>query len=412
MKGINSKLIHGDLTKVNPDPHRCLKTPVYEAASFDFDSAEAVEAAFMGRSDAFMYTRVSNPTVRELETRLMLLSGSKSGMCTSSGMAAISTVILSVCGTGNNIITSQFLFGNTFSFFTRTIKQFGIESRMADFQDDADIISKIDTNTRAIFLEVITNPQLIVYDFDKIAKIAKERNILLIVDNSVLTPYIFNSGKTGADIEIFSTTKFISGGATSIGGAIMTFESEKWAFVPRLKDDFANLPREKFYKKLYKEVYKNLGVCLSPNSAWLQLLGLETLGLRIERICDSALQVAAWLEQQAEVSSVNYASLKSSEYHEFAGKYMQNRAGCLIGLELESKEACYKFMNALKMVRRGTNFCDNKSMIIHPASTIFSDFSTDEKVFMQVGEGLLRLSVGLEEVEDIIDDLAQALSQI
>jgi len=412
MKHISSKLIHG-----NPDPlsqlnHRSLKIPVYETASYDFETAEQVEAAFRGESDAYTYSRITNPTVRELESRLCLLSEAEQCLCVSSGMAAIANVLLTLCQCGDNIITSRYLFGNTYSLFTKTLASFGIETRFANPEVPSSLEQFIDSKTRAVFVETISNPQLIVFDIPSIAVITSKHNIPLIVDNSVLTPYLFRCRDYQVDIEVLSTTKFISGGATSIGGAILTYPSGKWASIPKLNSDFQKFGNQAFYKRLYKEVYRNTGGCLSPNSAYLQLLGLETLPLRIDRISNNALTIAHYLNHHPLVKHVNYAMLPNSTYHKLASALYNNQAGCLVAFELESKAQCYRFMNGLKMIRRGTNFCDNKSMIIHPASTIYCDYNDQDLEQMKISTGMMRLSVGLEDPEDIQNDLESAFKEV
>ncbi len=410
MQHISSRLIHGLPDSQASDFNRSLKTPIYESASFDFETAEDAEKAFTGETDAFAYSRISNPTVTELQNRLKLFSNAEQCLCVSSGMAAISNVFLTLCSTGDNIITSQYLFGNTLSFFAKTIRSFGIEARFSNLEAPQSILDNIDEHTRAIFLELPTNPQLIFFDVPAIAKIAREKRIPLIVDNTVLTPYLFPCQQYGVDIEIFSNTKFVSGGATSIGGTVLVYGSDKWAHNPKLAVDYEKFGQDAFFKRLYKEVYRNIGACLSPNNAYLQLLGLETITLRIDRIMDNTLEMARFLQNQPKVLKVRYGALENDPGYAMAMELTKGKAGCLISLELENKAACYLFMNALQMIRRGTNFCDNKSMIIHPASTIYWDFSPEDKQRMQISEGLLRLSVGLEAIEDIKSDIQQALS--
>jgi O-acetylhomoserine (thiol)-lyase len=412
MEHISSKLIHGNVDQTDAKNFRSLKTPIYNTASYDFESSEQVEAAFRGELDAFVYSRITNPTVSELESRLKLLSGAEQCLCVSSGMAAISNVFLSLCNTGDNIITSRYLFGNTYSFFAKTLKSLGIEARFIGMENPNELEGQIDSNTRAIFLETISNPQLIVFDLPAVSDIAAKHNIPLIVDNSALTPYIIQCKNYKVDVEVFSTTKFISGGATSIGGAILTYPSEKWSTIPKLQPEFDSFGNQAFYKKLFKEIYRNFGGCLSPNSAYLQLLGLETLTLRIDKISDNALKTAHYLKSNPLVTNVNYAMLPDSPYHALTLSILNSKAGCLIGFELESKEHCFAFMNALKMVRRGTNFCDNKSMVIHPASTIYCDFNAEDKRQIKISDGLIRLAVGLEDIEDIIADIEQALKAV
>ncbi|ASB47792.1 PLP-dependent transferase [Alkalitalea saponilacus] len=411
MRHITSKLIHGSSGKEDQQ-YRSLKTPIYQTASYDFESAEDAEKAFRGESEAYIYSRIGNPTVTELEKRLALFSNADNALCVSSGMAAVSNVFLTLCSSGDNIITSPYLFGNTWSFFAKTLKEFNVEVRFVDLENPEEIERNIDRNTRAIFMEVLTNPQLIVYDFEAISHIASDKNIPLIADNSVLTPYIFESKNLGVDIEIFSNTKFISGGATSIGGTILCYPSDKWAAVPKLAEQYDKFGQQAFYKRMHKEIYRNTGACLSPNSAFLQLLGLETITLRIDRICENALKTAEFLNDSDKVQHVDYPALKGAKYCDLTQKFLKGKSGCLINLELDGKENCFRFMNNLEMIRRGTNFCDNKSMIIHPASTIFWDTPAKEKELMKINDNMLRLSVGLEDVSDIIDDIQQALYKL
>jgi len=409
MKKLNTRLIHGE--SKSPEALRSLKTPVYDAASFDFETAEAVEDAFTGRTDAYMYSRIANPTVRELENRLKVLANAEDCLCVGSGMAAIFNVLLAICNAGDNIITSRNLFSNTFVMFTKTLPALGIAVKFVDLEDASAIDAACDDSTRAVFVEVISNPMLKIYDMRSIATVANRKNKLLIVDNSMLTPYIFESGAWGADIEVMSTTKFVSGGATTIGGAVFTFPSDKWKYVPKIATEYANFGNDGFFRKLSREIYRNVGACLAPHNAYLQLLGLETLTLRIDKICENTLIVADSLAQIKEVIRVIYPSMKENEYYELAQLQFGGKSGCLLGLELLDKGQCYRFMNALKLIRRGTNFCDNKSMIIHPASTMYADFSEADRAAMGITNGYLRLGVGLEDPQDILDDIRQALAK-
>lgn len=303
MKGYNSKLVHGDLAnqKLTGNMFGALRTPIYDCVAFEFSSAEETAEAFEGKIGAHAYSRISNPTIAELERRIAYFSNAKTTICLASGMAAIANTIISICSTGDNIITTKYLFGNTFSLFEQTFKSLGIETRYVDLTNNEEIERNIDSNTRGIFLENITNPHLIVFDIGKISEIASENGIILIVDNTLMTSYIFDSNLYNVDIEIISTTKSISGGATSVGGAIIIYDSSKWHKVPKLKDLYVKYGSDALEKKLRKEVYRNLGACLSPHNAYLQILGLETMGLRIDRSSDNALKVAEYLDRKSVV---------------------------------------------------------------------------------------------------------------
>jgi len=409
MKGLSSKLIHGKIDAEKRDTFRSLKTPIYDTASYDFENAEEMEQTFRGNTDAYIYSRITNPTVTELQNRMKLFSGAENALCVSSGMAAISNAIVSICETGDNIISSRYLFGNTYSFFNSTIKSFGIETRFVDLENLEEVEANIDSKTRCLFLEIMTNPQLILFDVEKIAVLAKKHQVVLIADNSILTPYIFQSKKYDIDVEVLSNTKFISGGATSIGGTVLTYKSDKWKNIPKLKAECEKYGNEAFIKKLGKEIFRNFGGCLSPNSAYLQLLGLETIALRIDKISENAMKTAKFLEQNASVKKVYYTSLESSDYYQLAQDLFNGQSGCLINFELESESACFNFIDSLKMIRRGTNFCDNKSMIIHPSSTIYCENTDSDKELMKINDRMIRLSVGLEDIDDILADIEQAL---
>ncbi|MFV0529937.1 MAG: aminotransferase class I/II-fold pyridoxal phosphate-dependent enzyme [Flavobacteriales bacterium] len=413
MKGLSSKLIHGKIDNQSDKNFRSLKTPVYETVSYDFKNAEELEDAFHGRGNHFAYSRTTNPTVTELQNRLKTLSNAKHCLCVSSGMFAISSVILSLCDSGDNIVASKYLFGNTYSLFIRTIKSFGINTRFVDFENLKEVEQNMDSRTRVVFMEIVTNPQLIVYDFEKIAAIAHAKKIPLIADNTVLTSYGFPCHQYDIDIEVISTSKFVSGGATSIGGAVLVHKNTKWQHIPKLKNEFENFGEDAFIKKVTTEIFRNIGGCMAPGNAYLKLLGLETLSLRIDRICSNALKTAQFLQKHPKVNDVSYTLLETSPYYQRTKKYFkENTGGCLIKLELENKQQAFDFSNALQMIRRGTNFCDNKSMIIHLASTIYCDYSDQERQEMKIYDGTLRLSVGLEDFEDIKEDLEQAFNKI
>ncbi len=413
MKGFNSKLIHGELDNQSNENFRSLKTPIYDTASYDFKNAEELEEAFHGHGNHFAYSRTANPTVTALQNRLKTMSNAQHCLCVSSGMFAISSAILSLCDSGDNILASQYLFGNTYSLLTKTFKSFGIETRLVDFENLQEVEQNIDQHTRAIFMEIMTNPQLIVYDFESIAQLAALKKIPLIADNTVLTSYGFPCHQYDIDIEVISTSKFVSGGATSIGGALFVHKNTKWQHIPKLKSEVENFGDEAFIKKITTEIFRNIGGCLAPNNAYLKLLGLETLSLRIDKICENTFKTAQFLQKHSKVKGVSYNLLETSPYYERTKKYFKATiGGCLIKLELENKQQAFDFSNALQMIRRGTNFCDNKSMIIHPASTIYCDYSDQERQEMQIYDGTLRLAIGLEDFEDIKDDLEQALERI
>ncbi len=407
---IATRLIHGDLE--NEDIYGSLKSPVYDSVAFEFKSAKAIEDAFLGRTLAHSYSRISNPTISELEKRLALVSGAYGVVAVSSGMAAISNVILSIAGSGANVITSPYLFGNTYSLFEKTLKRFGLITKYVNFSDIKSIENAIDDKTVAIFFETITNPQLAVFDIEKIVEIANRHNILTILDNTLATFYLFSSKKWGINIEIISTTKWVSGGATSVGGAIFDYGNFDWLKNPWIKDDAERYGKNALLVRLKREVFRNTGGCLSPHNAYLQLLGLESLTLRIEKSSNNALTLAEKLKNHPRVKKVNYPALKESNYYNNAKKYLNNFYGSIFTIELENKEKCFSFLDNLKIIRKATNLHDNKTLAIHPASTIFCEYSKEKRMELGVSEGMVRISCGIEDVDDLYVDIIKALEVI
>jgi O-acetylhomoserine (thiol)-lyase len=407
MSGFTTRAIHAPFLK--KDPHGALHLPVYDSVAFEFETAEETEEAFLGKRPRHTYTRVTNPTVEHLEQKIRHVTGACAVVAVSSGMAAIANTILSIARQGENIVTTKLIFGNTYSLFERTLKPWGLETRYADFARPETIVSQIDAHTRALFCETITNPQLEVADMQALGAIARRYKILLIVDTTVTPLYFFNSRECGVDIEVLSGTKYLSGGATTVGGLIIDNGTYDWTHNPKLEQEAQQFGPFTLVTKLKREVYRNLGACLAPHNAYLQSLGLETLALRADRSCQNARTLAEFLSQHARVKKVNYPGLESSPYHEVAARLFGARCGALVTFALASRKECFAFLNRLKMVRRATNLNDNKTLALHPASTIFCEYPADLKRQMGVPETLIRLSVGIEDVEDIIADVAQAL---
>lgn len=401
-----TKILHSKFLK--EDSHGSLHMPVYDNVAFEFKTAEELELAFAGKKPAHMYSRISNPTIEYFEQRVREVTNSVGVLALSSGMAAISNVILAVCGCNDNIITSKHLFGNTYSLFENTLKSWGLDTRYTDLTQPDNLDKLIDAGTRAIFFETITNPQLEVADIRALSKAAKAKNILLISDTTLTPPYAFNSKEFGVDIEVLSSTKYISGGATSVGGVIIDNGTFDWKKNKRLKDDAKKYGPFTLINKLRREVYRNIGACLSPHNAYLQTIGLETLPLRVDVTSSNALKIAEYLETCRKVKITNYPALKTSKYFKIAQKQFGDKCGSLLTFDLESKEQCFSFMNKLKLIRRATNLQDNRTLILHPASTIFCEYDAALKKEMGVRETMIRLSVGIEDTQDLISDIDSA----
>jgi O-acetylhomoserine (thiol)-lyase len=270
----------------------------------------------------------------------------------------------------------------------------------------------IDKNTRAVFLESITNPQLEVADVKAIAEVASDKSVPLIVDGTVTTPYLFRSKEFGANIEVLSSTKYISGGATSIGGVIIDNGNFDWRKSPRLKDWAKKMGPLALLGALRREVFRNVGSCLAPHHAYLHSLGLETMSLRIDKSCSNALDLAEFLQHHERISSVNYPGLPESEFHEIASAQFGKRYGGILTFDLESREACFALLDNLHLIKRATNINDNKTLILHPASTIFCEYPDEVLSDIGVRQTMIRLSAGIEDFDDLKNDLERGLAAL
>jgi O-acetylhomoserine (thiol)-lyase len=395
------------------DVHGAIAMPVYRNAAFEFPDSESIAAAFQYKEEiaSHTYTRITNPSVENLEHKIKVASGAENVMTVASGMAAISNTFLTIAYAGSNIVTSPHLFGNTFSLFKFTLAAFGVEVRFVNTDNLKEIAAAIDENTCAFFCELITNPHMEIADLPEISKILKAKNVPLIVDTTIIPWCGFNAKKAGADIEIVSTTKYISGGATSIGGAILDYGTFDWSHNKRLQPVNKTGGMSQFSFKLKREIARNMGAAMDPDSAYMQALGMETLQLRFERVSSSAFELALFLEGLEKVKKVGYTKLASSPYKSISDKLFVGNPGAMLTFNLNSKEDCYRFMDKLNVIRRATNLFDNKTLIIHPESTIYGTFTPEMKKVMGIEDNLLRLSVGLEDVEDLKQDILQALEK-
>ena len=407
MSGFTTRAVHAPFLK--KDPHGALHMPVYESVSFEFETAEEIEEAFLGKRPRHTYTRTTNPTVEHLEQKVRHITGALGVIAVSSGMAAIANTILSIARQGENIVTTKVVFGNTYSLFERTLKPWGLETRYADFARPETIEPLIDTNTRALFFETITNPQLEVADIQALAAIARRHRDPADRRYNGDTPVFLQQQRPGRRYrgtlqhEIRLRRRHDSRG----------HHHRQWDL--QLGADPEAGERSEAVRTLYPpdeietRSVPQSGACLSPHNAYLQSLGLETLALRADRSCRNTKVLAEFLSGQAKVKRVNYPGLESSPYHEVATRLFGERCGALVTFELSSKKECFTFLNKLKLLRRATNIHDNKTLALHPASTIFCEYPADLKRQMGVPETLIRLSVGIEDVEDLIADIVQAL---
>lgn len=374
------------------DAYDALSMPIYNAVAFEFDNAKVMADAFCGRIDAPDYSRVENPTVTNLEQRVKALTGAENVIALNSGMAAISNTLFSVVEQGKNVITSRHLFGNTYSLLTSTLSRLGVEARLCDLTDVEAVERLIDDNTCCLFLEIMTNPQLEVVDVRALTSIAHQHGIPVIADTTLIPFTQFSAKDLGIDLEVVSSTKYISGGATSLGGLVI---------------DYGTFPS--IGKRLLNEMLFNLGAYMTPQVAYMQTLGLETLDVRYRAQAGNALELAQRLRTLKPIHKVNYVGLEDNPYHQLAVSQYGETAGAMVTIDLESQEACFRMLDNLKLIHRATNLFDNRTLAIHPASTIFGLFTTEERAAMDVQDTTIRLSIGLESVDDLFDDIKQAL---
>lgn len=391
-----------------PDPYGALSMPVYRALAYEFETAEEMEAAFCGRTDEHTYSRITNPTVQHFEQRVKRVTGAYGVTALNSGMAAISNTLITLAWSGCNLITSRHLFGNTYSFFANTLNAFGMEARFCDLTNAKEVAQAIDEHTCGVFLEIITNPQMEVADLAALSEIAHERGVPLIADTTIIPFSVFHAIDFGVDIEVVASTKYISGGATSLGGLIIDYGRFNQYRTPALRA-LEGTSQSPFHTRLRKEVHRNLGAYMTPDVAYQQSLGLETLQLRFERQAAVCKELAGKLKTLPAIKTVSYTGLEDNPFYEISKTQFGDYPGAMLTFDLESREECYRFINKLKLIRRATNLFDNRSLIIHPASTIFGSFTDAQREAMNVKQTTIRLSVGLESVDSLFDDICQAL---
>jgi len=397
--------------------------PIYQTTSYVFDDTQHGADLFDLKVEGNIYTRIMNPTTAVLEARLAELEGGIAGLCVASGMAAITYTIQCITRAGDNIISTPQLYGGTYNLFKHTFPQQGIDVRMASYDDYEGLEALIDDKTRGLFCESIGNPAGNVVDIERLADIAHRHGLPLIVDATVSTPFLCKVIEYGADIVIHSLTKYIGGHGNSIGGIIIDSGNFDWAKNPECFPMF-NEPDPSYHGVVYTEALgaaafigrarvvqlRNTGAALAPHSAFLILQGLETLGLRIQRHCENAQAVAEYLQNHQQIEWVNYAGLSDSPFNALCQKYCGGKASGILSFGINGgAEAGAKFIDALQMILRLVNIGDAKSLACHPASTTHRQLNDEEMASAGVSEDLVRISVGIEDVEDIIADISQAL---
>ena len=415
-----------------PDPTTGSRAvPIYQTTSYQFRDSEHAANLFGLKELGNIYTRIMNPTTDVLEQRLAALEGGSGALAHSSGQGAITAAILTLAGAGDHIVSVSQLYGGTYNLFHYTLPKLGIQVSFVDGDDPENFRKAVKPNTKAFYGEGLGNPRLNIFPFAEVGKIAKEVGVPLIIDNTALSPYLNRPFEHGANIVVHSATKHIGGHGTSIGGIVVDGGNFDWGngkFPGFTEPDMSyhGLPHWEAFKafppagganiafimKMRLQFLRDVGSCLSPFNAFLLLQGLETLHLRMERHCANAMKVAQFLEAHPKVKWTNYPGLKSSKYHDLAKKYLTNGYGALVGFGLKSGlEGGRKFIDSLALHSHVANIGDARSLAIHPASTTHSQLTAEERDSAGVTDDYVRLSVGIEDIEDIIADLEQALAK-
>lgn len=418
---IETKCIQEGYKPKNGEP-RVL--PIYQSTTYKYDSAEYMGSLFDLEADGFFYTRLANPTVDCVEKKIAALEGGVGAMCTSSGQAATLMSIMTIAKAGDNIVCSNAVYGGTFNLLGVTLKKFGIETTFVDPDLSIEELQQyVNENTRAVVGETIANPALNVLDIEKFAKLAHSNNIPLIVDNTFATPILCKPIEFGADIVIHSTSKYLDGHAVSLGGVVVDSGNFDWAASGKFPE--FTVPDESYHGVVYTEKFgksayivkaraqlmRDLGSMMSPQNAFLLNLGIETLHLRMPCHSQNAMKVAQFLENDERVAWVNYPGLESSKYKDIVDKYLPNGASGVVSFGVKGgREAACKFLNSLKLAAIVTHVADARTCALHPASTTHRQMTEEQLLEGGISSDLVRLSVGIENVDDIIADIDQALA--
>lgn len=396
--------------------------PIYQTTAFSFDSVQYAADLFDLKASGDIYTRLSNPTTNTLEERLAMLEGGVGALAVSSGQSASLIAVLNIAKSGDEIVASTNMYGGTVNLMNVTLRKMGIETKFVSSDKAEDFEAQITDKTRCIFVEMLNNPSLKIADIENIAKVAHAHNIPLIVDNTITTPYLCRPIEFGADIVVHSLTKYICGHGTSMGGVIVdsgNFDWTKSGKFPELTEPDESYHGTKYVEAFGKLAYivkaraqmiRDLGTCISPMNSFLIIQGLETLSLRMERLSQTALKVAKFLENHPAVAWVNYPMLENSDYHKLALKYMPKGCSSIVSFGIKNgKSAGVKFIEHLTLPIHATNIGDSRTIITYPALTTHRQLTDEQMKECGIGTDFMRLSVGLEDVDDILQDLDNAL---
>ena len=411
VQGMRTRAIHGGVV---PRRNRGATTvPLYYSSSFAFERAEDLAAAFEGRHPGWIYSRISNPTVQAFEQRVAALEGGGSSLATASGMAAIQALFYALTDAGSEVVFSRSLFGGTVLFLRDIASRAGVRVTFVDLDDASALEAALSRRPRLVFFETVGNPRLDIPPIERIVATANAYGVPSVIDATLCSPALFTANDYGAAAVIHSATKLMTGNGTAVGGVITDLGSFDWSGhqSPAISRELERVGNSlALAAALRRHAALSAGLVMSPFNAFLSMIGLETLPLRADAHCRNALALARFLCEHPRVESVRYPGLPGDPYHDRCLRYFHGGCGSLLTFGLADREAAFSFMNRLQLALRATNLGDAKTLVIHPASTIFHDCSEEERAWSGVTQGLIRVSVGLEDVEDIIADFDQALS--
>lgn len=405
----NTSLLHEGVRK--NEKHGATLTPIYQNSAFYHDSANELARIFDGKARGFTYTRLGNPTVEAFEERITKLEGGIASIACASGMAALTNAFLNILRAGDEIVSSASLYGGSIDLF-RDFEAFGITTHYVPNNDWEAMEAAINEKTRVIFAETIGNPRLDVTDIERLAALVHSHGLPLIVDNTVATAFLVQPIRLGADIVVNSSSKYINGSSNSISGVLTDAGKFKWDVekYPGMKE-YAKFGPFAYSAKLRNGLFRNTGACLAPQNAYLNQLGLETLGLRMQRQCENASALAEWIQENYTDISVNYPGLSDSPWHELAKKQFSGYFGAILTIRVGSRERAFAVLDALKLPYQLSNIGDVRTLVIHPASTISLHNTKEQQEESGVFEDLIRISVGIEDIEDLKEDFAEAFQK-
>ncbi|MDX9796611.1 MAG: O-acetylhomoserine aminocarboxypropyltransferase/cysteine synthase [Arcobacteraceae bacterium] len=409
----------------NKEGFGTMSVPITQTTAYAFRDSEHAANLFALKELGPIYTRLTNPTTDVLEKRFAQLEGGAAAICVASGQSAIFYAIANVAEAGDNIIISDKLYGGAVTLLTHTIKRFGITARVFKSADASNLEELIDDKTKAIFFESLSNPQIAITDVEKVVQIAQKHGVLTVCDNTVATAALFNPIKWGVDVVVHSTSKYTNGQGSAIGGIVVErdglaefFKANSKRYYHFVQPDasyhglvYVDVPLPNFCLRIRLNLLRDIGAAQAPFNSWLLIQGLETLAIRMDKVSDNTLEIAKFLEAHPKVKSVSYPGLSSSKEHERAKKYFkEGKASGLVSFEAQSYEEAKKIIDSAKLFSVVVNIGDSKSLIVHPASTTHSQIPADELVKAGINPATVRLSIGLEDLKDLIADLTQALA--